>query len=333
MRTLAGFLLLLILSVTVKSQSQSAIEYGEREELKGITKIFVDTGTDLSGRENIIKIIKNDLPTIVVVSRAEEAELVLIYSSDSYSILSGISNSRNSSTTGNLSVWGNTATYSGQTTSTSTSNPIYRKVTDGEGLVVTFTKSGRPRLLMNFKDTKKSVLERRLSTNFARKFVKVYKEVNTSSVGQTRTKIAVPLYQSLASAEAPNAGPIDLNGTWTYASGPVEVDHKGNTIKASYPSPSGCNGQNVSALFSGQVQGTLLVGKLSICTNEKLASDCAYPAISEVPFKATFEQNLISITALIPNLNISYDNKGQCTVTSGQQQSEYKTVLTRPMTQ
>ncbi len=35
--------------------------------------------------------------------------------------------------------------------------------------------------------------------------------------------------------------------------------------------------------FSGQIQGALFVGNLSICTNEKLVSDCAYPAISEVP--------------------------------------------------
>lgn len=331
MKFLAGILFVLLF-VTGKSQAQSAIEYGEREELRGITKIFVDTGTDLSGRENIIKIIRTALPAIVVVSRVEEAELVLIYSSDSYSILSGISNSRNSSTSGNLSVWGNTATYSGQTTSTSTSTPVYRKVTDGEGLVVRFTSSGRPRLLMNFKDTQKSVLERRPSTNFARRFVKAYKEVNVSSSVQTQTN-AVPLYQSMPSADAPIAGPIDLNGTWTYASGPVDVVHKGSTIKASYLSPNGCNGQNVSAPFSGQVQGTLLLGKLSICTNEKLVTDCAYPAISEVPFRGTFEQNLISITALIPSLNISYDSKGRCTVTSGQQQSEYKAVLTRAMPQ
>ena len=329
MRALAVIFLLLLV-VTGQLHAQSAIEYGERDELRGITKIFVDTGTDLSGRENIIKIIRNDLPAIVVVSRVEEAELVLIYSSDSYSMLSGISNSRNSSTTGNLSVWGNTATYSGQTTSTSTSTPIYRKVTDGEGLVVRFTSSGRPRLLMNFKDKQKSVLERRPSTNFARKFVRVYKEVNGSSVVKTQTNIAVPLYQSILSADAPNIGPIDLNGTWTYASGPVDLVHKDNTIKASYVSPNGCNGQNISALFSGQIQGALFVGKLSICTNERLVSDCGYPAISEVPFRATFEQNLISITALIPTLSISYDNKGRCTVTSSQQQSEYKAVLTRP---
>lgn len=331
MRAIAVIFLLLLV-VTGQLHAQSAIEYGERDELRGITKIFVDTGTDLSGRENIIKIIKNELPTIVIMSRVEDAEIILIYSSDSYSILSGISNSRNSSTTGNLSVWGNTATYSGQTTSTSTSTPIYRKVTDGEGLVVRFTSSGRPRLLMNFKDTQKSVLERRPSSNFARKFVKAYKEINVSSVVQTQTN-TVPLYQSMPIAEAPNSGPIDLNGTWTYASGPVDLVHKGNTIKAMYVTPNGCNGQNVSALFSGQIQGALFVGKLSICTNEKLVSDCAYSAISEVPFRATFEQNLISITALIPTLSISYDSKGRCTVTSGQQQSEYKAVLTRPKTQ
>jgi hypothetical protein len=212
MRVPAGIFLLLLF-VTGQPHAQSAMEYGQREELKGVNKIFVDTGTDLSGRENIIKIIQNELPTIVVVSRAEEAEVVLIYSSDSYSILSGISNSRNSSTNGTVSVWGNRATYSGQTNSTSTSTPIYKKITEGEGLIVRFTSTGRPRLLINFKDEKKSVLERRPSTNFARKFVKVYKEVNVSPVAQN-LQFAVPLSQSMPSLEASTVGSIDLNGTY-----------------------------------------------------------------------------------------------------------------------
>lgn len=328
MKILAGTLLL-ILFVTAEPHAQSSMEYGQREELKDVTKIFVDTGTDLSGRENIIRIIKNELPNMAVVSRVEEAEVVLIYSSDSYSILSGISNSRNSSTSGAVSVWGNTATYSGQTSSTSTSTPIYRKVTDGEGLVVKFTSSGRLRLLMNFKDERKSVLERRPSTNFARKFVKAYKEANIATMVQSQPDTTVPLFQSIPSVQAANVVPVDLNGTWSYAGGTVGVVHKDGTIKASYLSPNGCNGQNVAALLTGQVQGTLLVGKMSICTNEKLVVDCAYPAISEVPFTATYEQNSISVTAVIPTLSISYDNNGRCTVTSGQQRSQYKAVLTR----
>jgi len=146
---------------------------------------------------------------------------------------------------------------------------------------------------------------------------------------QNQPDIAVPLFQSMPSVQAANVVPVDLNGTWSYAGGSVGVVHKDGTIKASYLSPSGCNGQNVSALLTGQVQGTLLVGKMSICTNEKLVVDCAYPAISEVPFTAMYEQNSISVTAVIPTLSISYDNHGRCTVTSGQQRSQYKAVLTR----
>ncbi|HEU4509972.1 MAG TPA: hypothetical protein VFR78_17190 [Pyrinomonadaceae bacterium] len=324
MKLAAGFLLLLSM-FGGNTQAQS-IEYGEPAELQGITKIFVDTGTDLSGRDNIVKVIKNELPGVVVVSRVEEAEIVLIYSSNSYSILSGISNSRNSSTNGTVSVWGNTATYSGQTNSTSTSTPIYRKVTDGEGLVVKFTDSGRPRLLMNFKDSKKTVLERRPSTNFARKFVKVYKEVNVSGVPQSQPT-AVSLYQSMPSVKA---SAVDLNGTWTYAGGPVSVVHNNGIISATYLSPNGCNGQNVSTLFAGQLQGTLLVGTISICTHEKLVLECAYPAISEVPFTAAYDHNRILITASIPTLSIGYDSNRRCTVTSGQQRSEFRAVLTRP---
>ena len=108
------------------------------------------------------------------------------------------------------------------------------------------------------------------------------------------------------------------------------VVHNGGTIKASYVSPNGCNGQNVPGLFAGQVQGTLLVGTMSICTHEKLVMECAYPAISEVPFTATYDQNRISITASIPTLSIGYDSNKRCTVTSGQQRSEFKAVLTRP---
>ena len=106
--------------------------------------------------------------------------------------------------------------------------------------------------------------------------------------------------------------------------------HKDGTITASYLSPNGCNGQNVSTLRAGQVQGTLFVGKMNICTHQKLVADCAYPAISEVPFTATYEQSRISVTAVIPTLSVGYDSLGRCTVTSGQQRNEFKAVLTRP---
>jgi len=64
--------------------------------------------------------------------------------------------------------------------------------------------------------------------------------------------------------------------------------------------------------------------------SSKAGADCAYPAISEVPFTATYEQSRISVTAVIPTLSVGYDSLGRCTVTSGQQRNEFKAVLTRP---
>ena len=68
-----------------------------------------------------------------------------------------------------------------------------------------FTTTGKPRLLMNFKDSKRTVLERRPSTNFARKFAKVYKEVNASGAPQNKPA-AVSLYQSMPNVEAATVG-------------------------------------------------------------------------------------------------------------------------------
>lgn len=175
---LLSTILFLVVLFTYPAKAQMNIDYGQPEELRGVKKLFVYTGTDLSGRENIINVLKKDLPDVIVVSSIDEAEVALLYASDSYSALSSMMNSGNSSTTGTVSVYGNQGTYSGRTTTTSSSTPIYRNITDGAGFVVRFTTNGRPRLLMNFEDTRKSVLERRPSTNFARKFVKAYKAAN-----------------------------------------------------------------------------------------------------------------------------------------------------------
>lgn len=177
MRQIATTFFILIL-LTCSAGAQLNMEYGQPEELKGVKKIYVYTGMDLSGRENIIKVLKKDLPNVDVVSSASEAEVMLIYASDSYSVLSSMMRNSNSSTTGTISTYGNQGTYSGRTTTTSNTTPIYRNITDGSGFVVRFTSDGRPRLLMNFEDSRKSVLERRPSTNFVRKFIKSYKGAN-----------------------------------------------------------------------------------------------------------------------------------------------------------
>jgi hypothetical protein len=186
---------------------------------------------------------------------------------------------------------------------------------------------------MNFKDTKKSVLERRPSTNFARKFVRVYKDVNAVSLSRSQPITTMPPSQpvgSLPKIETGNTEPLNLNGMWNYAGGLVRVAHSGQSVKVTYTSPNGCNGLSVTDLLAGQLQGTTLSGKMMICTNEKLVTSCSFPPTSEISFTATVDQNNISVIAKIPGMSISYGSDGRCNVNSdSKQNSEYKFTLTR----
>lgn len=152
----------LILAAHFSTQAQS-IEYGSPDDLKGVKKIFVDTGADMEVRANILKEIgksKKKLPDLEVVSRAEDAEVLLVFSGSSRSYVAGV----------NTEPIGNTGS--------STSSAIYQTVTDGGGVVIKPLGENRVRLVMSFKDSRTSRFERRPSTNFARAFVRAYMKAN-----------------------------------------------------------------------------------------------------------------------------------------------------------
>ncbi len=328
MRLLTISLFLLI--CPTPSFAQFDIEYGRPEELNGVRRVYVNTGTDLNGRENIMKVLKKDLPDVVLVDRVEDAEIALIYSSNSYAVLNSIITQRNSSTTGTVSLREDFGTYngsySGRTTGTSVTTPVYRNVTDGAGLVVKFTSKGRSRLLMDFKDTKKTLLERRPSTNFARKFVGAYKKVNVAARLQPQPIPPQPV-ETFAKNEVEA---LDLDGMWNYSGGPVWVERKHQNVRVSYPSANNCNGLSVTELLSGELQGTMMRGKLTICTNEILVKSCAFPHTSVISFMATVDPAIISVTAIIPGISITYGKDGRCNVNNdAKQNSEYRFVLTR----
>lgn len=70
----------LLFSLPVFAQ-QPSIEYGQPNELRGVTKIFVDTGIDLQQRQLIVKAVQKRLPNLDVVSRPEESDVHLRFSS------------------------------------------------------------------------------------------------------------------------------------------------------------------------------------------------------------------------------------------------------------
>lgn len=138
-------LVLVVMNVLAR-QEQPAIEYGKPEELKGITKIFVDAGTDLKARESIVEEIKKKLPNLTITESSDDAEVILIYSqSERPRIVDGTSS---------------------------------RPIIAGGGMVVRPLSNNKVRLLMSHKTTKKNIFQSDVSEKFAREFVKAYAKAN-----------------------------------------------------------------------------------------------------------------------------------------------------------
>jgi hypothetical protein len=161
MKYIAPIIALLFCCLTINAQ-EPTVEYGSTADLKGVSKIFVDTGLEMEVRENILKEIsksKKKIPDLEIVSRPEDAEVILVFGAKANSYLSGVNSSTSSS--------GITTSY-----------PIYRNVIRGNGTVIKLVGENRVRLIMSFEDSRTSRFERRPSTNFARKFIHAYMDAN-----------------------------------------------------------------------------------------------------------------------------------------------------------
>jgi hypothetical protein len=125
---------------------EPTVEYGHPDELRGVTKVFVDTGIDVQHRDLIVKEIQKRLSNLEIVSRPEESDIHLRFS------LKEIRDGR----------------------------------TEGVGTVVKMVGNNRMRVLLRFKDYTPFIYEPTASAAidyarpllFAREFVKTYKRVN-----------------------------------------------------------------------------------------------------------------------------------------------------------
>ena len=124
----------------------SSDEYGKPEELKGITVIFVDTGSDLKAHEKIVKEIREKLPSLIIADSAEKAEVILVYSEHERPRLAN----------------GTTIV------------PIIA----GGGRVVRPLGENKVRILMDYKGTDKGLFDDAVSLKFAKEFIKVYLKAN-----------------------------------------------------------------------------------------------------------------------------------------------------------
>jgi hypothetical protein len=143
--------LICLLFLSTGSFAQGITEYVKAEELKGVTKIFIFTGAEMKDRERIIKELeksKKKAPNLMIVDRAVDAEVVLLYSVRNEEWVSSIRTNRNAGSSG------------------STSTPIYMDSDIGVGRVIKPLADGGLRLLMKFQGRSNLSLGKKSSHQF-----------------------------------------------------------------------------------------------------------------------------------------------------------------------
>ena len=156
--------MIIAILILLTAQAAPDFDYGKPAELRGLTKVHVYTDLDLTSRNAIIKEIEKKIPSLVFVDRREDAELWLIYNQDTRRDFRGVVGSSNPTSTGGTSA---------------TATPVYRDTAIGAGYVVRpGTEGKRDRVLLGFRDERTNAFERKPTINFARAFIKAYKEAN-----------------------------------------------------------------------------------------------------------------------------------------------------------
>ena len=150
MRPIAFFLALLVPLFT--AAQTSTISYGKPEELKGLTKVFVDTGADLKNRERMLKEIQSANLGLELLDSADGAQVIISFGGNKTGRIGG-------------GVVDGTGTLHTRTYNT------------GTGRVVVL-HDGKPRIVMGYDGEETHPWEKKPATSFARKFVEAYKKAN-----------------------------------------------------------------------------------------------------------------------------------------------------------
>src|SRR6185436_3998583 len=66
------------------AQNLSNIEYGKTDELKGVTKVFVNTNGDKKSRDEVASRIEKELAGVTVTDTSDGAEVILVFLGGAY---------------------------------------------------------------------------------------------------------------------------------------------------------------------------------------------------------------------------------------------------------
>jgi hypothetical protein len=132
-------------------------EFGTADELKGVSKFYVDAGGDREAREELTGELLRLMPSLQLVDAPEQAECVILFIR--YGRVDQPAPERNTVTGG--------INYNA---------PLKVKV--GRGWVVKPVAADRQRVLFYFGSTKEDPLRREPAADFARAFTAAYKRAN-----------------------------------------------------------------------------------------------------------------------------------------------------------
>jgi len=143
------FALLALFATFVAAQDKEPeYEYGRPSELKGLTKLFIDTHADTQNYDRLVKEIKatSALKDLKIVETAEEAEIIILYKGDIERVL--------------------------------TPPTASLALIQGQALVFVVKGLNKPRLVMRYGNVQESAWEQKPSTKFIKEFAKTYKTAN-----------------------------------------------------------------------------------------------------------------------------------------------------------
>ena len=144
-------MLALLLTLLLTSHAPQT-EYGKPEELKGLTKVFVDTGGNMKERERIQNEIRKSRIGVELLDSEEGAEVVLKFG--------GGKEEADGPAFGSILFPG-----------------AIRTVNVGDGHVYVY-RDGKPRLVMSYEGVETHLWEKKPAKNFGKRFVEAYKKAN-----------------------------------------------------------------------------------------------------------------------------------------------------------
>ena len=144
-------------------QDVDRLRYGSPSDLKGLTRLFVDTGTDVRARDRIVHELHSPGIAFQLVEDARDAEVLLEFGATIERRVGGwVTNSHHDKE---------------KRRQNSVTTTTEQKIQNGTGTVYVL-RDGHLVIVQSFTDEKRSFLERDPATNFARAFLRSYRVAN-----------------------------------------------------------------------------------------------------------------------------------------------------------